>query len=166
MNWSAQTHWPVSHTNRFACSRISAMLYFPLKLLHVPNSFGRRGIESIWKKNTIKFITTADSKVNILCDLKITSVSHCVYHLFYCSMKGTENVFFHSIGQGWPNLLNVRATYDKLQMFESRKTWTNITHTFLLLHAYFVTKILKYIYSPWTLNLRFNPADSQFIPGK
>jgi hypothetical protein len=66
--------------------------------------------------------------------------------------------------RGWPNLLNVRVTYDKLQMFESRKTWTNITHTFLLLHAHLVTKNLKYIYSPLTLNLRFNPADSQFIP--
>jgi hypothetical protein len=28
----------------------------------------------------------------------------------------------YRINQGWPNLLNVRATYDKLQMFESRKT--------------------------------------------
>jgi hypothetical protein len=28
----------------------------------------------------------------------------------------------YRIDQGWPNSLNVRATYDKLQMFESRKT--------------------------------------------
>jgi hypothetical protein len=26
------------------------------------------------------------------------------------------------VDQGWPNFLNVRATYDKFQMFESRKT--------------------------------------------
>jgi hypothetical protein len=45
--------------------------------------------------------------------------------------------------QGWPNLLNVRATYDRLQMFESRKKWTNFTHTFLLLHGHFVTKIMN-----------------------
>jgi hypothetical protein len=57
-----------------------------------------------------------------------------------CSSWGSrENTL--PLCQGWPNLLNVRATYDKLQMFESRKTWTNITHTFLLLHAHFVTKI-------------------------
>jgi hypothetical protein len=48
----------------------------------------------------------------------------------------------NAIDQGWPNLLNVRATYAKLQMFESRKTRTNITHTFLLLHAHFVTKTM------------------------
>jgi hypothetical protein len=55
-------------------------------------------------------------------------------------------VVTNNLDQGWPNFLNARATYDKLQMFESRKTLTDITHTFLLLHAHFVTKILKYIY--------------------
>jgi hypothetical protein len=40
--------------------------------------------------------------------------------------KNTEALVVTSkeigLEQGWPNLLNVRATYDKVQMFESRNT--------------------------------------------
>jgi hypothetical protein len=38
--------------------------------------------------------------------------------------------------QGWPNLLNVRATYDKLQMFESRKN-KYYTHVFTVTWTFF-----------------------------
>jgi hypothetical protein len=52
--------------------------------------------------------------------------------------------FFHDksfiINQRWPNLLNVRATYDKLQMLENRKIWPNITHTFFIVTCTFCYK--------------------------
>jgi hypothetical protein len=106
-----------------------------------------------------------------LCDLMLLWSIHfygiCHGWVFYVKWGGLYSYHcFNGLRQGWPNLLNVKASYDKLQMFESCKTWTNITHTFLLLHAHVVTKILKYIYSPWTLNLRFNSVNSQFVPGK
>lgn len=50
--------------------------------------------------------------------------------------------------QGWPNLLNVRATHDKIQMSESRKTWIKFTRFSsiqiytLFLHTDFVTIFL------------------------
>jgi hypothetical protein len=37
-------------------------------------------------------------------------------------VNSKQEVLFDTIAQGWPNLLNVRATYDNLQTFESRKT--------------------------------------------
>jgi hypothetical protein len=63
-----------------------------------------------------------------------------IFHLAFIFIVDNRLKGLHendSLKQGWPNVLNVRATYDKLQMFESRKTRTNITHTFLLLHAHF-----------------------------
>jgi hypothetical protein len=100
-----------------------------------------------------------ESFLLLLLLLLVITFMQCIYN----NIPETNRIS-RVYNRGGQTLRNVRATYDKLQMFESRKTWTNITHTFLLLHAHFVTKILKYIYSPWTLNIRFNPADSQFIP--
>ena len=45
------------------------------------------------------------------------------------------------IFHGWPNLLNVRATFDKAQMRKSHTT-SKFTHMFLLLFTHFVPKIL------------------------
>jgi hypothetical protein len=105
----------------------------------------------ITKKHDCLIIYTLRS-LTVTCIWK-TKCLRTYFRLFRTRNRILDNLCanffsFWYLVQEWPNLLNVRATYDKVQTFESRKTWTNITHTVLLLHAHFVTKILKYIYSP------------------
>lgn len=61
-------------------------------------------------------------------------------------MAVLKHLHWYRTEGGGSNLLNVRAAYDKLQRFESDN----------------IEKAFKFVFT----RLHFNPADSEFIPGK
>jgi hypothetical protein len=72
------------------------MFYFALKLLRVSNSFGRRGMETIWTETYNTFYYN-DFGGNILRDLERTTVSQYIYRYCVLSVKNIDKFFYRSI---------------------------------------------------------------------
>lgn len=98
------------HTEDLSCDLISRrkiLTYFRRPIL--------RCSAKIWTWKTFK---------NIF-NINLYKKSFC---LSPSVQKKYEKFNVYSLSLCWPKLLNVRTTYDKVHLFESRKAWTKFIH--------------------------------------